>query len=318
MRLSAPAFDSIAAFKQALQDVSGWLPVLHAIAERHDLVINPARVEVGIGGTYPTFLVDDVVIKLFGHLPRWQDAFRAELAVMQFIGQDPSLAAPRLLGSGEIFDAPSPICPYMLTSRMAGVAWDRATLSAADKIRLAEDLGVQLAKLGALDCAEVDLTSPADAPSLAAAARRSSLPQHLVPEIDTFAARLQQTSGATGQQRLVHGDLMFRHVFVEHGRCSGLIDWGDALVIDPHYELVQIQLNLFDRDQELLRVMLAAAGWSPAPDFAERCLLMSLQRQAHGLAQHFSMDVFYKIPQWIAVDRVSSLEELAQRLFGKQ
>ena len=32
---------------------------------------------------------------------------------------------------------------------------------------------------------------------------------------------------------LVHGDLMFRHVFVEDGRLTGIVDWGDAVAAGP-------------------------------------------------------------------------------------
>ncbi|MCY3817900.1 MAG: hypothetical protein OXH52_00855 [Gammaproteobacteria bacterium] len=54
---------------------------------------------------------------------------------------------------------------------------------------------------------------------------------------------------------------MFRHVFVEEGRLAGIIDRGDALEADRHYELAQIQLNLFDGDKTLLRAFLDHSGW---------------------------------------------------------
>ena len=36
---------------------------------------------------------------------------------------------------------------------------------------------------------------------------------------------------------LVHGDLHFRHVLVEDGRASGVIDWGDVCLADPAIDL---------------------------------------------------------------------------------
>jgi aminoglycoside phosphotransferase (APT) family kinase protein len=36
---------------------------------------------------------------------------------------------------------------------------------------------------------------------------------------------------------LVHGDLHFRHVLVEDGEASGVIDWGDVCVADPAIDL---------------------------------------------------------------------------------
>jgi aminoglycoside phosphotransferase (APT) family kinase protein len=39
------------------------------------------------------------------------------------------------------------------------------------------------------------------------------------------------------QPVLVHGDLHFRHVLVERGRASGVIDWGDVCRADPAVDL---------------------------------------------------------------------------------
>lgn len=36
---------------------------------------------------------------------------------------------------------------------------------------------------------------------------------------------------------LVHGDLHVRHALVEHGRLSGVIDWGDVCLADPAIDL---------------------------------------------------------------------------------
>ena len=39
---------------------------------------------------------------------------------------------------------------------------------------------------------------------------------------------------------LVHGDLHLRHVFVDGGRLSGVIDWGDVCRSDPAVDLVLV------------------------------------------------------------------------------
>ena len=39
---------------------------------------------------------------------------------------------------------------------------------------------------------------------------------------------------------LVHGDLHARHVFVDDGRLSGVIDWGDVCRSDPAVDLVLV------------------------------------------------------------------------------
>jgi len=42
---------------------------------------------------------------------------------------------------------------------------------------------------------------------------------------------------------LLHGDLKPPHVFAENGRFVGLIDWGDAAVGDPRYDLARFSIN---------------------------------------------------------------------------
>ncbi len=39
---------------------------------------------------------------------------------------------------------------------------------------------------------------------------------------------------------LVHGDLHVRHVLVEEGTLSGVIDWGDVCLSDPAIDLVLV------------------------------------------------------------------------------
>ena len=210
-----------------------------------------ARARPGEGGTYPAFVVDDLVVELFGYLPNW---------------------------------------------------------------RMAQDLGSQIVRYQGLQRAAVQ-PAVGSASGLIDAATRSSLPRHLLPPLDDYLSR-HTDLGIEIDKSFVHGDLMYRHVFVERGRLAGIIGWGDATLIDRHYELVQIQLNLFDRDFSLLQALLDAADWQPDVDFPYRCLTMALQRQAHGLTQHPSMDVFYKLPDWLDGAKVPDLESLAVTLFG--
>ena len=91
---------------------------------------------------------------------------------------------------------------------------------------------------------------------------------------------------------------------------------GDALVADRHYELAQIQLNLFDCDKSLLRTFLDHSEWPVERDFPRRALAQAFRRQAVGLAQHRTMDVFHKLPQLLPLDDIVTLDELAEAVFG--
>ncbi|MDE0658524.1 MAG: hypothetical protein OXI79_02630 [Gammaproteobacteria bacterium] len=49
---------------------------------------------------------------------------------------------------------------------------------------------------------------------------------------------------------------------------------------------------------------------------AHRALTDAFHRQAVGLAQHRTMDVFYKVPGFVALEDIETLDELADALFG--
>lgn len=99
-------------------------------------------------------------------------------------------------------------------------------------------------------------------------------------------------SGGSFHRVFVHGDLVAAHALVENGRLTGLIDWGDAMVTDRHYELGKLYFEMFRSDKALLRVFLEACDWPTGRDFPRHALGLALHHQALGLAQHHTLDVF--------------------------
>ena len=91
---------------------------------------------------------------------------------------------------------------------------------------------------------------------------------------------------------------------------------GDAVVTDRHYELAQIQLNLFDGEKSLLRTFPDHSDWSVERTFARRALAQAFGRQAVELAQHGTVDVFHKLPRLLPLEDVATLDELAAAVFG--
>jgi aminoglycoside phosphotransferase (APT) family kinase protein len=101
---------------------------------------------------------------------------------------------------------------------------------------------------------------------------------------------------------LVHGDLHFRHVLVEDGRVTGVIDWGDVCIADPSLDL-QLVWSFFSararaafleeygdvpREREVrarvlglsLNAILALYGHDESLPDVERTALASLDRLA--------------------------------------
>lgn len=308
----APTFTTTQSYRAGLADLDGWWPYVLRIVERHRLDLEWEEVETGLGGTFPTLVCGDFVVKFFGHLPFWPRAHDAEMAAMRCVVDDPGILAPRLLFKGRLFEDSAAPWPYLVTTRMPGLPWDATPLSTEKKTAIAADLGRQVRRISAIRLrADVATPDTWHAPGPVAAARQSALPPHLVSQINDYIA-----GTAEGNRVFVHGDLMFRHVFVEDGRLAGVIDWGDALVADRHYELAQIQLNLFDGDKTLLRTFLDHSDWPVERDFARRALTEAFRRQAVGLAQHRTMDVFHKLPQMLELEDVATLDDLAEALFG--
>ena len=308
---TSPEFRSTADYLARLDDAGFWHPHAVGLFKRHGIDA-PDDLTAGRGGTFPTVLAANAVVKLFGHLPFWRTAYEAERAALRLVARDPRIAAPSLLGEGRLFDEPTAPWPYLVTTRMPGTQWGDAALSADQMLAIAAELGRQVGRIHALrPTPKVATLDSWASPDLSMAAQQTVLPQRLVAQVDEFTAQVPPSDPV-----FVHGDLMFRHVFVEGEHFGGIIDWGDALVTNRHYELAQIHLNLFDGDKTLLRTFLEQSNWPVEPAFAHQALAQAFRRQAVGLAQHRTMDVFYRVPDLVPLPDIETLDELAGALFG--
>jgi hygromycin-B 7''-O-kinase len=310
--IAPPVFESMEAYVARRGDVGFWRPYLADVLERHGLEGGFVPV-AGFHPTYPTFLVGDNVVKLFGHLAAWRRSHAAERAAHALVATDPDIAAPRVLAEGRLYDGAEDVdaWPYLVTTLVPGCSWRDAGLSFEQRRRVAADLGRQVRRVHALCPAGAATHEDWAAGDVAAAAERSSLPPHLIAQIDDFLASL-----APFDRVFVHGDLCATHAFVEKGRLTGIIDWGDALVTDRHYELIQLHRDLFACDKALLRVFLEACEWPVGHDFPRQALGLALHRQAVGLAQHDGMDVFEPVASLLPLAEIATLDELAIALFA--
>ena len=310
-----PVFGSLATYKAALADLTLWRPIVEAVLARHGLGEAVGPLTPGNNPTYPTFLTPTVVVKFFGGFTDWRAGSAAERIALTHLTQAPDLGAPdlgapTLLAQGTVApDRESP-WPYVIMARLSGVTVSRAGLSRPQWLNLAADLGDRVKRLHRLPLPQATPPSWSPVP-MAEAAARSSLPPHLAEQAAEFVNRYEPADPV-----LVHQDIVANHLYVSNGRLSGIIDWGDAIVADRHIELIQIQRDLFDCDKDLLRVFLAASAWPTTPDFPARALAFGLRRQAIGLAQHHSIDVFQPIAAKFPLDQVPDLDALAMLVFG--
>lgn len=311
MMIEPPSLSSRDEHIARLGDVGFWGRHVIEIVKRHDLFDSRHEPAAGFNATYPTFLYGDVVVKIFGCSAAWRQSHRAERAAHQLIASNPEIAAPRLLAEGQLSDDPHAPWPYLVTTRMHGVASSRADLSAVERQSVAVALGQQIRRIHALRPQEVATDSDWGGADVAAAAQNSSLPSHLAAQARDYVAALKPFDRV-----FTHGDVTASHVFVEDGRLSGIIDWGDAMATDRHYEIIQVYRDMLDCDAALLRSFLDAADWPVRADFPQRTLGLALYRQAIGRAQHHSMDVFEPIAARFPLNDIATLDELATTLFA--
>ncbi len=298
-------------FVERIGDVEFWRPYVTEVLRRHGEPHLGDAIMAGVNATHPTFICGDVVVKIFG-ADSWRKAYRAEQSAYHFIGTDSQIAAPRLLGAGKLFESEidGNSWPYLVTTRVHGVPWHCTDLSDDERRNIAAELGHQVKRIHALRPLGVATEEDWPVSNIAAANAKSSLPLHLVSQIDDFLARL-----APFDRVVTHSDIVANHVFIEQGQLTGIIDWGDAMVMDRHYEIIQPHRDMFDCDRALLRIFLDASDWPVRKNFHLQALGLALYRQAIGLMQHRSMDVFEPIAARFPLNNITTLDELARELF---
>ncbi len=302
-----PVFTTTDAYRDRLGDVGFWRPHIDAVLRRHGLDAD-SDIVPGFNPTFPTFVVGDAVVKLFGYVATWQATYRAERAALAAVTAARGIAAPTLLAEGRLGDGESG-WPYLVLSRVDGVAWQDADLSVEAKLALAAELGQQVKRLHALPTTGLATESDWRVPPMGEAVALSTLPRHLLGGVDDFLAGLPPPEPV-----FVHGDLVGTHLRVADGRLTGIIDWGDAMVADRHLELAKLHVDTFHVDKTLLAAFLKAADWPVGEDFARRTLGQTLRRHALGLAQHLSFDVFHTLSD--TARRAATLDDLAEAMFG--
>jgi hygromycin-B 7''-O-kinase len=210
-----------------------------------------------------------------------------------------------------LFDDLDEPWPYLITSPVPGLALWRVELSAKERRAVAAELGKQVRRVHALPPTGIMIDTDLPDLNVAAATERSSLLPHLVAQVDDYLARIGSFDCV-----FVNGDLVANHAYIENGRLTGIVDWGDAIVTDRHCELIQIYRDMFSCDRELLRVFLEASDWPVSNDFPDKTLGHAVYRQAIGLFQHHTIDVFEPIAAKFLLQDIATHDELATELFG--
>lgn len=198
-----------------------------------------------------------------------------------------------------------------MLSRVPGVPLRHAELDRAATTAVVTQVGEQVRRRHALPARGLPTADSWPVRPAAIACARSSLPPHLVAQVDRYLTAAPPERPAVP----VNADLNEVHAFVEGDRLTGTVDWGDTLAADPYLELIQVYRGLCDR--ELFAVLLAGAQWPADGDFVPLAMAGTLRRQALMHAQHLSRgDVFEPIAARYDLAGIVTLDDLAELLFG--
>ena len=345
--MERPRFATVRDYGARLGDVVFWQPYVAAAMARHGLALHP--LECGAVGTYPTLLVGPYVVKLFG--PRFSggEGYAVERTLHALFVDRPTVPAPRLIGHGTLFDGPlddgvpwsdsAPDgggegredwpWPYLITTRLSGTPWRTAGLDATAQEQVAHELGAAMRCVHELPVPDGaywtrDWVGERRAGCVERHRRWGSLPPALIEQIDDYLDRppLSATCPpsppsppSVTPRCLVHGDLHAEHVFIATDsaglRLTGIIDWGDALACDPHYELPALRCGTFGGERRLLRAFLDGYGWthSAGEELIHRAMTMTLL---------FEFNVLHDVAPRIAERAPHTLDEVARFLWATE
>lgn len=302
-------FKSLDEYQKFRGDVEFWYPHIKYVTTKNNLPLQAQDdIHPGENPTYPVFISGEIVIKFFGCLNHYNAAFENERIAHETLILDKTILAPQIKAEGRLFDDNTWF--YLISTKISGCPLSQQQLSQTDKNNLAYTVGQQLQKIHSLPTSSALQYHGWRDLDLVAAANRSILPKHLIAQIPEFIKDVEIDS-----RYFVNGDLVPQHIFIDNNKLSGIIDWGDATVFDKHYELGKL-MDALDWDKDLLRMMLDGANWQITLNFPKQALSMALYRQAMGLVQHASFDVFYKLPHIYQLEEIKTLNELADILFG--
>ncbi|HEU5484462.1 MAG TPA: aminoglycoside phosphotransferase family protein [Microlunatus sp.] len=303
--LPPPTFASVDDYGARLGDVEFWRPYVDAALA--DCGLSAAEMVSGFEGTYPTLVGEHLVVKLFGYFPGWRRSVEAEIAANKVVERSPLTLAPKIIATGSLFPTESDHWPFLVFPRLGGRAWRDAQPAPATARSVAAELGREIRSLHRLQVPErvgvhEDWLATNGADAVERHREWGSLPRGLVDAIPAYLAGYRPAPAC-----LLHGDLTEDHIFVDDQRLVGVIDWGDALLTDPFYELGALHLGAFAGDRHLLACFLQGYGWTIDPSFADHALQVALMHQ---------FDLFGAFHE--QAEAAHSLSELARTLWTPQ
>lgn len=251
-------------------DIAVWRPAIDAVTSALSLAGDPVA---SSSGTLPVFLWSDCVVKLYAPASFWgagQTGFPdhdAERAALRMLSGRLPLAVPALRGDGAVGP-----WRYLAMERIDGSPleglWSRT--SRETQLAVLGELGEAIATMHALEpvafpatCADFDTFLDGQAEDVDAIQRRKRTPRTWLDPIERFVADTPR--GAPGRAFL-HTEIAPSHVLAtatsDAITLHGMIDWVEAMIGDPEYDIAAVAFFLCRGDGARLSAFLDGYGWT--------------------------------------------------------
>jgi hygromycin-B 7''-O-kinase len=264
-----PTVETLEEYRAIYHREDLWRPVLNEICGRHAFLEGPCV--RGGDGTHIVYLVGaSHVVKLF--VPLYGHDFVAETLVGRHVEGRLGVATPAVVADGEI-DGWRYLIMTCVPGRPLEEIWSE--MSGDDRRRIAAEVGQMIAHVRALPVRGLEPLAAdwggflsAQAGSAAARHRVSGLTWDPSQEIPSYLESLVSLRSEGFRPVLLLSDITREHVLVSRERESwemvSYVDFGDAMIGHPDYELVAPGLDIARGDRSLVRALLLAAGYAGA------------------------------------------------------
>ncbi len=289
-----------------------WRPIIAEICRRHPF-LDQAYTR-GPDGSHIVYMVGQrYVVKLF--VPLFAQDFVAESLVAKHLQGRLGVETPGIVAQGQVGG-----WHYLVMSRVAGrpleAVWE--DMPQANRRRIVTEVGQLIARLRAisvtgLESLAVDWSAFLVAQTNTVSARHQveGLSWDPITEISTYLESLAEMC-TEKRAVLLLADITREHVFVSPRdgwwQVVGYVDFGDAIVGHPDYELVAPGVDIVGGDPGLLRCLLLAAGYpEPTLDIplCRRLMAYTLVHRYVTLA-----DVLNAVPLARGTDSLESLAHI--------
>lgn len=287
-----------------------------AIIQKHQL--SPASLTLFSEGTNIVFSYgDNKVIKIFP--PFHQSQFESERLVLKNLDGKISVKTPSLEHEGELLG-----WPYLIMSKLEGInletLWE--TMPHNNKMVILRELGALIQEVHALPTDGLEAINchwqqflEKQIANCVEQHQTKGLSTALVQQIPHYLNSIKDVLPAIKKPVILTGEYTPMNFLVEQvdgiWHISGLIDFGDAMLGLPEYDLLGPGAFLIQGNKQLLREFLTAYGYLPH----ELTNRLSHQLTALMLLHQYSnLNIQIRIPNW--KDKVDSLKDLESLVWG--